>query len=145
MRYPKPFPAPAGVIGVRLDKITNRLATPTCPDDYFATFIAGTEPRDFCDQSGQGGISGFFSKIFGQDSKPSPPPAVSNGTQVPSPTGAGAENAPAAQDQSKRKKGFWGRLFGGGTDDKDKKGDKTNPPTAQPAGSQADPTRQPRN
>ncbi|HLQ50119.1 MAG TPA: hypothetical protein VK129_01400, partial [Terriglobales bacterium] len=143
---PKPFPAPAGVVGVRLDKITNRLATPTCPDDYFATFIAGTEPRDFCDQSGQGGISGFFSKIFGQDSKPSPPPAVSNGTQVPSPTGAAAENAPAAaQDQSKKKKGFWGRLFGGGADDKDKKGDKTNPPAAQPAGSQADPTQQPRN
>jgi penicillin-binding protein 1B len=144
---PKPFPAPAGVVGVRLDKVTNRLATPTCPDDYYATFIAGTEPRDFCDQSGQGtGVTGFLSKIFGQDSKPSPPPAVSNGTQVPPSDGAAAETVPGSQDPNKKKKGFWGRLFGGGGDDKDKKGDKTNPPAAQPASSpQADPTQQPRN
>jgi penicillin-binding protein 1B len=144
---PRPFPAPAGVVGVRLDKVTNRLATPTCPDDYYATFIAGTEPRDFCDQSGQGtGVTGFLSKIFGQDSKPSPPPAVSNGSQVPASAGDAAETVPGSQDPNKKKKGFWGRLFGGGGDDKDKKGDKTNPPAAQPATSpQADPTLQPRN
>ncbi|HZR28592.1 MAG TPA: PBP1A family penicillin-binding protein [Terriglobales bacterium] len=141
---PQPFPAPAGVTGVKLDKITNRLATPTCPDDYYATFISGTEPRDFCDQSGTGAISGFFSKIFGGESKPSPPPAVSNGA-VSSPPGAVAEAAPGSQDQTKKKKGFWGRLFGGGGDDKDKKGDKATSPAVQPApGSQADPV-QPRN
>ena len=141
---PQAFPAPAGVIGVRLDKITNRLATPTCPDDYYATFIAGTEPHDFCDQTGQGGISGFISKIFGREPQPSSPPAVSNSTQVSSPPGSVAEAAPG--EAPKKKKGFWGRLFGGGGDnkDKDKKGDKASSPAQQPPGTQADPI-QPRN
>jgi penicillin-binding protein 1B len=140
---PQPFPAPAGVIGVKLDKTTNRLADPSCPDDYFAIFVAGTEPRDFCDQSGAGGVSGFFSKIFGQSTKPSPPSAVSNSNQEPSPSGAVAEAAPDNQDQSKKKKGFWGRLFGGSGDDKEKKGDKNAPATQPTPGSQADPV--PRN
>src|SRR6202167_1247672 len=69
----KPFFQPEGVVDVQLDKITNRLATPSCPDDYTIAFIAGTEPRDTCDQTG--GVQGFFSRIFGGNSvKPLPPP-----------------------------------------------------------------------
>src|SRR6202035_1869387 len=34
----KPFSQPSGVVDVQLDKITNRLATPTCPDDYDSAF-----------------------------------------------------------------------------------------------------------
>ncbi len=29
------FPAPSGVVQVQLDKVTNRLATPSCPQDYY--------------------------------------------------------------------------------------------------------------
>ena len=43
------FQQPTGVVDVQLDKITNRLATPNCPDDYVSAFVAGTEPRDTCD------------------------------------------------------------------------------------------------
>src|SRR6202040_1391790 len=46
----KSFDQPAGVVDVQLDKLTNRLATPSCPDDYNAAFIAGTEPNVTCDQ-----------------------------------------------------------------------------------------------
>ena len=53
-------PQPSGVVDVQLDKATNRLATPTCPDDYISAFVAGTEPRDTCDA--QAGVKGFFSK-----------------------------------------------------------------------------------
>ncbi|HKM47035.1 MAG TPA: PBP1A family penicillin-binding protein, partial [Terriglobales bacterium] len=55
----RPFSQPEGVVDVELDKITNRLATPSCPDTYTIAFVAGTEPRDTCDQSG--GVRGFFS------------------------------------------------------------------------------------
>ena len=47
----KPFSQPEGVVDVQLDKVTNRLATPSCPDTYTIAFVAGTEPRDTCDQS----------------------------------------------------------------------------------------------
>ncbi len=60
----KPFTQPEGVVDVQLDKITNRLATPSCPDDYTIAFIAGTEPHDTCDQTG--GMRGFFSRMFGE-------------------------------------------------------------------------------
>ncbi|HEV2687477.1 MAG TPA: PBP1A family penicillin-binding protein, partial [Bryobacteraceae bacterium] len=59
----KPFSQPTGVVDVQLDKATNRLATPACPDDYVSAFVAGTEPRETCDQ--QGAVAGFFSKLFG--------------------------------------------------------------------------------
>jgi penicillin-binding protein 1B len=55
----KDFSQPEGVVDVQLDKVTNRLATPSCPDTYTIAFVAGTEPHDTCDQST--GITGFFS------------------------------------------------------------------------------------
>jgi penicillin-binding protein 1B len=64
----KDFSQPAGVVDVQLDKATNRLATSNCPDDYTSAFVAGTEPRDTCDE--QAGMKGFLSKIFGGGSKP---------------------------------------------------------------------------
>ena len=45
-----PFTQPTGVVNVRLEKATNRLATAACSDTYTAAFIAGTEPHDTCDQ-----------------------------------------------------------------------------------------------
>ena len=35
------FKQPDGVIDVRIDKATNRLSTPACPDAYAVAFIAG--------------------------------------------------------------------------------------------------------
>src|SRR6202163_4985825 len=66
----KGFQQPTGVVDVQLDKITSRLATPTCPDDYVSAFVAGTEPRETCDA--QEGMKGFFSRIFGGGNKTMP-------------------------------------------------------------------------
>ena len=60
----KNFSAPSGVVEVTLDKVTNRLATASCPQTYTVAFIAGTEPKETCDQAA-GDHRGFFSKIFG--------------------------------------------------------------------------------
>ena len=64
----KPFTQPEGVVDVQLDKMTNRLATPSCPDDYTIAFIAGTEPHDTCDQSGgdAGVLLPHFWRKFGK-------------------------------------------------------------------------------
>jgi len=132
----KPFSQPSGVVDVQLDKSTNLLATPACPETYTAAFIAGTEPSQTCDQGT--GIKGFFSRIFGgggekplptqpQPGQPRPP-----GSQ-PVSAQPGVPNAPATQangqnQDSKKKKGFFGKIAGIFNDDK-----SSNPPPDKPA------------
>jgi penicillin-binding protein 1B len=115
------FKQPDGVVNLTLDKITNKLATAGCPDDYEAAFIAGTEPHETCDQPQ--GVAGFFQKIFGNEPKPLTP--VSNGGQQglpPQPTQSATQQP--QPEPEKKKKGFWGRLFGG-DDKKDEKKQET--------------------
>lgn len=100
------FNQPVGVIDVQLDKTTNRLATPSCPETYTAAFVEGTEPRETCDQSSSGG---FFSHLLGLGDKPLPPPPP--GAQAPA-------NGQAAADADKKKKGLFGKIVGIFKDDK---------------------------
>ncbi|HTW57118.1 MAG TPA: PBP1A family penicillin-binding protein [Terriglobales bacterium] len=100
------FQQPAGVVDVQLDKVTNRLATPNCTDDYVSAFVAGTEPRDTCDM--QAGIRGFFSRLFNGDKVLPPPAPGQNGN------GQNPANAPDPQ----KKKGLFGKIAGIFKDDK---------------------------
>jgi penicillin-binding protein 1B len=113
----KPFNQPTGVVDVQLDKATNRLATPTCPDDYVAAFVAGTEPRDTCDQ--QSGVAGLFSRFFGSGEKPLPPP----------PDAANAQNGQVPP----KKKGLFGKIAGIFKEDKSSAPPPNPPDTAPPA------------
>ncbi|MBI2682801.1 MAG: PBP1A family penicillin-binding protein [Acidobacteriales bacterium] len=126
------FTQPPGVVNLTLDKVTNRVATGGCPDDYDAAFIAGTEPRETCDQSP---IVGFFKKIFGGDDGHKEPDVVSNrGEQHSSPpleTARADGTAQPARPKDQKKKGFFGRLFGVFSDDRDKK-KQTKPPGPEP-------------
>jgi penicillin-binding protein 1B len=133
----KPFSQPEGVVDVQLDKITNRLATPACPDDYTIAFVAGTEPHDTCDQTS--GVQGFFSRIFGGNSEKALPPPTTNGNV----NGAASGNQQSAsgvqsEEEEKKRKGFFGKIVGvfkgdGGKNDKNpsppsKSGDSGAPP-----------------
>jgi penicillin-binding protein 1B len=119
----KPFSQPEGVVDVQLDKITNRLATPSCPDDYTIAFVAGTEPRDNCDQS-TGGVQGFFSRIFGGSSEKALPPPTTNGNPPPGSAQTGAQ----AEEEAKKKKGFFGKIVGAFKGDSgSQKSDKQSP------------------
>jgi penicillin-binding protein 1B len=109
----KPFTQPEGVIDVQLDKITNRLATPTCTDDYTIAFVAGTEPHDTCEQTA-GGVQGFFSRVFGGNSEKALPPPTGN-----QPPASGVQ--PQSEEEAKKKKGLFGKIVGVF------KGDSNNP------------------
>jgi len=111
----KPFAQPAGVVEVQLDKTTNLLATPSCPETYTAAFIAGTEPNQTCDQPT--GVKGFFSRMLGLGSdKPLPPPA------------SAAQDSNAAGQDGTKKKGFFGKIAGIFKDDKPSNPPPTTPP-----------------
>jgi penicillin-binding protein 1B len=57
------FTPPDGVQVVSLDKATNLLADPACPDDYDAAFLDGTAPTDTCDHPAD--HRNILQKIFG--------------------------------------------------------------------------------
>jgi len=128
----KPFSSPQGVVLLTLDKNTNQIATPSCPDDYVTAFIEGTQPTQTCEQTAHGNV---FQRIFGIEPKPTPTPAASNtgGSTAPAPAQPGATPQNGAQngEPEKKKKGFWGRLFGGSKDD-NKDDNKGTRPAASP-------------
>ena len=114
------FKQPDGVIDVRLDKTTNRLATPSCPEDYTVAFIAGTEPRDTCDQT-PGEHQGVLGKIFGwvnpksptQTAAPAPAGQPYHPVPQPPQNGATVQAAtPQPPPKEEKKKGFFGKLAG---------------------------------
>ena len=135
----KPFAAPQGVVELTLDKATNHIATPTCPDDYTTAFIEGTQPTQTCDQTTAAEHGNFFQRLFGMEPKPSPPPSNKNTgvSSAPRPAQAPAvsqSSSPATEPDKDKKKGFWGRLFGGSKDDK-KDDNKDKKPAANGPGS----------
>ncbi|HEV2022336.1 MAG TPA: PBP1A family penicillin-binding protein [Terriglobales bacterium] len=103
------FPTPSGVVGVKLDKATNLLSTPACPDSYYAAFVAGTEPKETCEHSSSG-LRGLIEHLTGLGQKPSPPDPVSN-TQPP-------QQAGQAEEPGKKKKGFFEKVLGVFKDEK---------------------------
>jgi penicillin-binding protein 1B len=117
------FNQPQGVVDVRLDKITNRLATPSCPDTYTIAFVSGTEPHDTCDQSG--GVQGFFSRIFGGNSEKALPPPANGGN----PQAAGGVQPDG--DPAKKKKSFFGKIADAFKGDSGSH-DKNTPPPSKP-------------
>jgi penicillin-binding protein 1B len=122
------FTQPSGVVDVAIDKVTNRLSTPACPDHYEMAFVAGTEPQLTCEQ--QADNRNVFQKILGLG-QPAPQVPVITGGQprLVAPPNGQQQVPPAANQQAQqqkpqpeqKKKGFFGKLkdiFGGGGDDK---------------------------
>ncbi|HUB18356.1 MAG TPA: transglycosylase domain-containing protein [Acidobacteriaceae bacterium] len=115
------FVPPAGVVQVSLDDNTNLLADASCPDDYTAAFLEGTQPTDTCDHS-IGDQRNLFQKIFGLGQRPvnQAPPVQQRAVQPPPAQTAPAQPAtaqnqngqPGQDDKKKKKPGFWARLFG---------------------------------
>jgi penicillin-binding protein 1B len=129
-----PFTPPQGVVQLTLDKATNEIATPACPDDYVTAFIDGTQPTQTCEQTAQS-HGNFFQRVLGMEPKPASPASNNNSStgQIQSQAQPpGANNGAQQAQQPEKKKGFWGRLFGGGNDKKDD--NKDNKPAANGPG-----------
>ncbi len=119
------FQQPAGVVDVQIDKVTNRIATTACPQAITVAFIAGTEPKETCEQA-VGDQRNFFQKLLGIGGAPAPVPppnqpvVIKPGTsgrrpQPGQPQGQAQQHPPAPpqqQPQQQKKKGFWGKLTG---------------------------------
>ncbi len=109
----RPFTPTQGVVQLVLDKATNQIATPACPDDYSTAFIDGTQPTQTCEQTAAEHAN-FFQKLLGIDPKP-----ASAASNTSSNSASVRGQPPAAPQDSGRaagpekKKGFWGRVFGG--------------------------------
>ena len=103
----KPFSQPTGVVDVQLDKATNRLATPTCPDDYVSAFVAGTEPRETCDRASRN--EGILLAHVWRGDKPGCPGTAGR---------RGITEDPNNPQDPKKKKGFFGKIAGIFKDDK---------------------------
>jgi penicillin-binding protein 1B len=136
----KDFVPPQGVVQVSLDKTTNLLADASCPVDYTATFLDGTQPTDTCDHS-NGDQRNLFQRIFGLGEKPASPGPVPTTQAAPQPvqpnmpaqgtTATAQQQPPPPEAAPKKKPGFFKRLFGGGKKDED--GDQqTKQPAPQP-------------
>jgi penicillin-binding protein 1B len=118
----KDFVPPPGIIQVQLDSTTNLLADATCPNDWSAAFLGGTQPTDTCDHS-MNDQRNIFQRIFGLGQHPvGPAPPQPHIAQQPAqppkqatpgqPNPAQSQTTPDDQDQKKKKRGFWSRLFG---------------------------------
>jgi penicillin-binding protein 1B len=130
----KPFTPPQGVVELTLDRATNQIATPACPDDYTTAFIEGTQPTQTCEQSGRGNV---FQRIFGIEPKPTPTPPASNtssGSTAPpgQPSVRVLDPTQPPAEADKKKKGFWGKIFGGSKDE-NKDDNKQIKPAATPS------------
>ena len=113
------FVPPPGVVQVQLDDNTNLLADSSCPNDWTATFLDGTQPTTTCDHP-MGTLPTMLQKIFGfgKSNNPQPPPSVVQQQQqqpkstAPAPPAQGQNQNQGQPQEQKKKRGFWGRLFG---------------------------------
>jgi penicillin-binding protein 1B len=135
----KSFIPPQGVTTVRIDKTTNLLVDPTCPNNsFYVAFLDGTAPQNTCSQMNEN-PQNFIQKIFGIGGKSAPPDT----TKLPSATGAPiirvAPNTPPdgnAPDTTQpptqpKKKNFFQKIFGGGKDKDKQEPQPTQPPPPQ--------------
>jgi penicillin-binding protein 1B len=137
----KEFAPPEGLVQVKLDKATNLLADASCPDDYTATFLDGTQPTDTCDHS-NGDQRNLFQRIFGLGEKPANPgPVPASSASPPAQSAAPAQAATSAtvpnqqaqpEPEPKKKRGFFSRLFGGKKDDEQQDTSQQPAPQSQP-------------
>jgi penicillin-binding protein 1A len=128
---------PPGITTASVCRLSGKLATDDChhrdvsavdgeddrrPPIYTEYFARGTEPIEYCDLHKGGGFLGVLASIFHGGGEPPPPPSRTVVEVQPAPAMAAVEQgsaapAPATDELPKRKRGFWGRLFGRGKDD----------------------------
>jgi 1A family penicillin-binding protein len=135
---PEWFTPPAGVTTATVCRLSGKLASEGCSHAdvvsangsveqrslvYTEYFARGTAPSAFCDLHPTRGFMGKLASILSGSAKPLPPPPHVEDTGIPpaapvavtaaATAAASAERVtPAPPEPPKKKRGFWGRLFG---------------------------------
>jgi penicillin-binding protein 1A len=138
---PDVFKAPEGLTAAGICRLSGKLPNAACDRIYTEYFARGTVPTEICDQHGfftetaqlAAGFPGNIAVTHAGVSERIPPPPQ-RAADAPS---AATTRAPADlvmasdnEEQPKKKRGFWGKIFGRGDrddkddKDKDKDGDK---------------------
>ena len=127
------FSLPEGVTEIQIDPETMQLATPECPVTRPEVFINGSEPTEYCEKHGGGGLSqvpgiSWLSRLFrGQPKTPDDTDAVKldgTATGKPGSPPAARNTAPDSSEPAgeEKKQGLFHRIFGifgGGKKDQD--------------------------
>lgn len=127
-----PFSAPPGVVSVEIDADTGLLATPDCANRRMEVFVEGTQPTQPCTP-----LSLQRAADPGLFSGPYPRQPVEETTASGTSAAPGASGQPAgdsAGQNQKKKRSFFGRIFGISRDkdsDKDKEQKEKQPPESQ--------------
>jgi penicillin-binding protein 1B len=128
-RNTQPFAPPAGVVQAMIDPQSGQLATPSCTQTKEEYFIAGTEPTQYCELHGGGGMGqsapvSWLKHLFGKGPNPPPPAAQAAQSNPTNGTGANPQAQPQAEvqptqnpasqppAQPEKKKGIFGKIFG---------------------------------
>jgi penicillin-binding protein 1A len=96
------FRVPDGIAGAEICRASGRLATASCPDHRRQYFASGTLPLDYCDVH----QPSLVKRIFGLAAVPNAEPAPIDRSPAP--------KTPAPETPAK-KRGFWSRVFRGGS------------------------------
>jgi penicillin-binding protein 1A len=119
---PDTFKAPQGVMPVNVCRLSGQLPGEACDRVITEYFVRGAVPTQMCQEHYLYASSTQIAAVV-----PSNGGIVSIGPRIMVPVAAVAEAPPElvvasekveAAEQPKRKRGFWGRLFGRGKDDK---------------------------
>jgi penicillin-binding protein 1B len=129
-RNTQDFAPPEGLVEEAINPQTGALATASCPQTQEEYFIAGTEPTQYCDQSGGGGAqakqpgSSWLSHLFGKENPPVTPPGTPNPPADASnpasaahakafpPPKPGQPGAAQPAPEPEKKKGLLDKIFG---------------------------------
>jgi penicillin-binding protein 1B len=117
-KNPADFQQPDGVLQETIDPQSGQLASSACPQSVQEYFIAGTEPTEVCGGHATSAQGNWLSHLFGKNGTPNVPPPP-NGIQPNPPANVtgnpppnGQPGDPAADAETKKKKGLLDKVFG---------------------------------
>jgi len=126
---PDTFKMAEGLTTVSVCRLSGKLPSPGCDRLITEYFARGTTPTEICDQHGfstSGQLAAMFpsSTTNGNSAEVQPPPVKTPDVAAVAASGepSGIVTAAATGDEPKKKRGFWGRIFG--REDKAKKTDE---------------------
>ena len=130
---PDTFKAPEGLTAANVCRLSGQLPTPACDRVITEYFARGTIPTESCQEHSFFAVSGQLaagypggSGVFGGSTAviPAPPQPAVHTPDAPVAVATRAPSdivtAPETDEAPKKKRGFWGRLFGRGDKEKAK-------------------------